>query len=932
MITIQAKLTGHELSIISSPILSSDSSNIDQVHFQFDEYWSGFNKVALFWGSDSDTPYGIIVDDDDNAIIPSELISEKGTIRFGVFGETSDNLSPRITSTIVKYKVKEGSWADEFYGDDEATPSLVEQLRTLAYSISTQSQAFIYESTGKYEDFTAGVNTDINEFKDQYETDFDNYKSEIDDQIEDATEEVIPSLVSDWLNSHVNPQSEIVIDDSLSIDGAAADAKAVGDILSDVKGAFHYSDLSETRNINGTICENTNTPFEQGAFNSTNPDVTSLTNVRTVGYFYSGLYLVNPGQRLSWAMMEFTSDGTYVGYVTGNVPSRSSNFYKDEILKIPAPSTEGNKFRLRVTYDESPARNISVLDNTISLYSEIADIGEIKNSLANVNNKLLYIATEFSDLTSYAKGYPVYKDGVLYEFTSAHSGAWTGEDVTEIRIATKIYKSMSFRGVNVADSDTLLSDPVYCSLPGMYTWNTVHQPGDLPDGESGPGLLINLGNTNTSSIFTQLLVMNTSTKMYYRHLYSANTWTDWKCILTATNTPFYGYRRDYDDITESLIWERKSIGTSSGITDSTSRLIAKLPNAGNVEVKMNTPNSLFVIVQEDNTLETPVYTYLTDPIWSTYFYRYTGNPAYNYYVMTRMQNNADIDVEYGPLNVKVYIYDDVGERININHPWYGKKIAIIGDSIVQGRFRKNATSGTNSTAAKPAAVLIAEMCNTEPGNYGIGGATIYGSDWKSVQTNASKVTGYDIVLIFAGTNDFGGNIALADFASAYGDIIDTLKANNTTVFAITPTARSTNNNNSLGLKLKDYADAIKTISEAKNIDVIDLNTLTSDNVVWISNLSDGLHPNEVGQKILADLILQNNYIAENSIVEPIYSTVTSVAGKTGAVTLDAGDIEYDDTDTYAAGSVGAGLANLKSQMGAMGLSVVNGMMSVTFDE
>lgn len=42
--------------------------------------------------------------------------------------------------------------------------------------------------------------------------------------------------------------------------------------------------------------------------------------------------------------------------------------------------------------------------------------------------------------------------------------------------------------------------------------------------------------------------------------------------------------------------------------------------------------------------------------------------------------------------------------------------------------------------------------------------------------------------------------------------------------------------------------------------------------------------------------------------------VLSVAGKTGAVTLDAGDVEYDDTDTYAAGTVGAGLADLKSQL------------------
>lgn len=43
--------------------------------------------------------------------------------------------------------------------------------------------------------------------------------------------------------------------------------------------------------------------------------------------------------------------------------------------------------------------------------------------------------------------------------------------------------------------------------------------------------------------------------------------------------------------------------------------------------------------------------------------------------------------------------------------------------------------------------------------------------------------------------------------------------------------------------------------------------------------------------------------------------VASVAGKTGAVTLDAGDVEYDDTDTYAAGTVGAGIAELKSEIG-----------------
>lgn len=42
--------------------------------------------------------------------------------------------------------------------------------------------------------------------------------------------------------------------------------------------------------------------------------------------------------------------------------------------------------------------------------------------------------------------------------------------------------------------------------------------------------------------------------------------------------------------------------------------------------------------------------------------------------------------------------------------------------------------------------------------------------------------------------------------------------------------------------------------------------------------------------------------------------VSSVAGKTGAVVLNSGDIEYDDTETYGSGTVGAELTNLTRQI------------------
>ena len=45
--------------------------------------------------------------------------------------------------------------------------------------------------------------------------------------------------------------------------------------------------------------------------------------------------------------------------------------------------------------------------------------------------------------------------------------------------------------------------------------------------------------------------------------------------------------------------------------------------------------------------------------------------------------------------------------------------------------------------------------------------------------------------------------------------------------------------------------------------------------------------------------------------------VSSVAGKTGAVQLNAGDIEFDDSETYAAGSIGAEVSQQKNAIGQL---------------
>lgn len=315
-----------------------------------------------------------------------------------------------------------------------------------------------------------------------------------------------------------------------------------------------------------------------------------------------------------------------------------------------------------------------------------------------------------------------------------------------------------------------------------------------------------------------------------------------------TNSETYGYRRSYIDITHSLTFERKAI-SSGGITDSTVSLLARLPNDGNIECRLNAPSGKFAVWKKSGS----TYTCLSTD-WTYYQYRYTGDYSSEYYVAVATPSDETIALSSYNI-VAVLMYMDVGESFNKATNLNGKKIAVFGDSIVQGRFCKNSSS-VNCTAPKPYSNLLSEIAGKEPFTFGIGGALVYDNNWKSLSEHYSSVTGFDVVFICAGTNDFGGNIALADFKTAYTTVLTALVSTNTEVIVLTPTRRSTNSTNTQGLKLIDYADAEKEIATTLNVRVIDLYDFTN-NSTFKGQLSDGLHPNETGHRILADIINKN---------------------------------------------------------------------------
>lgn len=84
-------------------------------------------------------------------------------------------------------------------------------------------------------------------------------------------------------------------------------------------------------------------------------------------------------------------------------------------------------------------------DTKVALYenSGIADINKVKaddmNEIKNVINNTLLTALgldtdTFSTSTTYSSGDMVVYDNKIYEFTSAHTGAWTGSDAVIVPI------------------------------------------------------------------------------------------------------------------------------------------------------------------------------------------------------------------------------------------------------------------------------------------------------------------------------------------------------------------------------------------------------------------------------------------------------------------------------------------------------------------
>lgn len=198
--------------------------------------------------------------------------------------------------------------------------------------------------------------------------------------------------------------------------------------------------------------------------------------------------------------------------------------------------------------------------------------------------------------------------------------------------------------------------------------------------------------------------------------------------------------------------------------------------------------------------------------------------------------------------------------------WYGKKISVLGDSILFGvgltdRVKENITT------------LLQNMTGATVTNYGISGTKVSGSASNSFHSRFPSVSqGADLTIVFGGTNDYWhkattiGDIASTDtntFCGAINNIIDYHCNNNGTnellfVFPFSQAYNGASCETDYGYgTFSQFRDAMKSICAKRGIPFLDL---YSEGGMDVANnathkslyTTDGVHGTAAAHKRIAD--------------------------------------------------------------------------------
>ena len=242
----------------------------------------------------------------------------------------------------------------------------------------------------------------------------------------------------------------------------------------------------------------------------------------------------------------------------------------------------------------------------------------------------------------------------------------------------------------------------------------------------------------------------------------------------------------------------------------------------------------------------------------------------NLVIAIRKSDDSAIDIQSEGTRLLDYIDARLDIAGGVQSKWYYKKVAILGDSITYGA----------NTSKKYYEFLQQYIGFANVYADGIGGSCYskmsdYGTSITPIANRVANIPAdRDLIIIFAGTNDFGHGTPIGDltdttdvsFCGAVAYCIRSILTSNPDVrlAIMTPLHRSGNTHldedspNAVGKVLKDYVDALKAVCEKYSIPVIDTYNIYGLSpaipTIYTTYITDGLHPNTEGHELLAERI------------------------------------------------------------------------------
>ena len=167
------------------PEIFSGDVNIDTVKFTFDDSWNGYTtKTAVFYNNPKDV-YPQILDVNDIAVIPSQVMTKQCKLSIGVFG-TKANGDVK-TSKILTYNVGKGAINSDLESTP-ATPDFWTQLlaRQINYenNITQQQNTFKNELTQQQSNFENELTQQQSNFENNMESGFNTFKSTVTNEVD----------------------------------------------------------------------------------------------------------------------------------------------------------------------------------------------------------------------------------------------------------------------------------------------------------------------------------------------------------------------------------------------------------------------------------------------------------------------------------------------------------------------------------------------------------------------------------------------------------------------------------------------------------------------------------------------------------------------------------------------------------------------------